>query len=64
RGTYIADRAIDWLTEADATLRTTFHAIILSTISAVAIVVFVICLAIMVIVSLSGIKRKQVGNAG
>jgi len=64
RETYIVDRAVDWIAEADATLRTTFHAIILSTISTIAIVVFVICLAIMVIVSLPGIKRKQVGNAG
>jgi len=63
RETYIVERAVEWLVEADTTLRTTFRSIILSAISTIAVVVFLICLALMVIGALIGIKRKIVSRS-
>jgi len=58
RETYIVERALEWFAEADTALRTTFRSIVLSAISTIAFVLFLICLAILLIGSLPGIKRK------
>jgi len=58
REAYIVDTALEWMAEADSVLRTTFRSIKLGAISTVAFVVFLICLAILVVRALQGRKRK------
>ncbi|MCL2193346.1 MAG: hypothetical protein FWB78_08120 [Treponema sp.] len=63
REAYIVDYALAWMAEADSVLRTTFRSIVLGAISTIAFVVFLICLAMLVVRALVGRKRETVAES-